>query len=156
MTFRGTGPGSLIAVDLNSDGRTDPGAGFAESSSIAVGESPVALTGEDLNEDGVPDIACELDGYLAAFINHSTPPFGLDFNHNSSPDECEALPRFHRGEPNSSGTTDIPDGIYLLSWLFTGGPEPAPPGPTDKPCGTDTDASGSPGDLGCEAYSACR
>ncbi len=59
-------------------------------------------------------------------------------------------------DANNDGTIDISDGIYILSWLFIGGPEPASPGPTGMPCGLDPDPPGSPGDLGCEAYSACH
>ena len=59
-------------------------------------------------------------------------------------------------DANNDGTIDISDGICLLSWLLTGGPEPAAPGPTEAPCGSDSDAPGSPGDLGCESYDSCR
>lgn len=58
-------------------------------------------------------------------------------------------------DANNDGTIDISDGISLLNWLFVGGPEPAAPGPTDRPCGVDPDAAGSPGDLGCGEYPTC-
>ena len=99
-------------------------------------------------------------------------------------------PTFHRGDPNTSGTTDISDGvtvfghlfvgspatipcresadtnndgavdisdgIYLLNWLFAGGADLVAPGSADEPCGEDPDASGSPGDLGCDDYPPCE
>jgi hypothetical protein len=60
-------------------------------------------------------------------------------------------------DPNNDGAINITDGIYILNYLFLGGPTPLPPGPPGKgtPCGTDTDAPGSPKDLGCEAYTRC-
>ena len=33
-------------------------------------------------------------------------------------------PRFHRGDPNDDGTANITDGIYILNFLFLGGPPP--------------------------------
>jgi PKD repeat protein len=33
-------------------------------------------------------------------------------------------PQFHRGDPNNDGTINITDGIYILNFLFLGGPEP--------------------------------
>jgi hypothetical protein len=59
-------------------------------------------------------------------------------------------------DANNDGAIDITDGIYALSWLFTGGPEPAAPGPTGTACGFDPDPAGSWGDLGCEVYTACQ
>jgi hypothetical protein len=37
---------------------------------------------------------------------------------------CERRTPFHRGDPNSSGTTDISDGIAVLSYLFLDGAAP--------------------------------
>ena len=58
-------------------------------------------------------------------------------------------------DANTDGIVDISDGISILERLFTGGPEPAAPGPTKSPCGIDPDPPGSPGDLGCESYIPC-
>ena len=33
-------------------------------------------------------------------------------------------PRFHRGDPNDDGQLNITDGIFVLNFLFLGGPEP--------------------------------
>jgi hypothetical protein len=60
-------------------------------------------------------------------------------------------------DPNNDKVVNITDGIYVLNYLFLGGPAPLPPGPPGKgvPCGPDTDAPGTPGDLGCEVYTKC-
>ena len=60
------------------------------------------------------------------------------------------------GDTNGDGTRDISDAVYLLAWLFTGGPEPVAPGPTSAPCGVDPDPAGSAGDLGCDVYAPCQ
>jgi hypothetical protein len=99
------------------------------------------------------------------------------------------VPIFHRGDPNNDGATNITDGIYILNFLFLGGPPPtckesadpnndgavnitdgiyvlnylflggvepvAPKAPGKGPCGPDTDAPGSPKDLGCATYTKC-
>ena len=46
---------------------------------------------------------------------------------------------------------------FLVSKQRPGGPTPASPGPPGKgaPCGPDTDAPGSDGDLGCDSYTKC-
>jgi hypothetical protein len=60
-------------------------------------------------------------------------------------------------DANNDKAVNITDGIYILNYLFLGGPAPASPGPPGKgdPCGPDTDAPGSPGDLGCDTYTKC-
>jgi len=60
-------------------------------------------------------------------------------------------------DANNDKGVNITDGIYILNYLFLGGPTPAAPGPPGKgePCGLDTDAPGSAGDLGCETYTKC-
>ncbi len=56
-------------------------------------------------------------------------------------------------DADNNNRVELTDGIRVLNFLFTGGPPPVDPGPTD--CGTDSDAPGSPGDLGCVEYEAC-
>jgi hypothetical protein len=58
-------------------------------------------------------------------------------------------------DPNDDGNTNITDGIYILNYLFLGGPSPLSPGPPGKgaPCGPDR--AGSPKDLGCLSYTRC-
>jgi hypothetical protein len=60
-------------------------------------------------------------------------------------------------DPNNDKAVNITDGIYVLNYLFLGGPAPTFPGPPGKgePCGLDTDAPGSAGDLGCDTYTKC-
>ena len=57
-------------------------------------------------------------------INQTTPPISDDLNLNGIPDECENP--FHRGDPNSSGMTDISDGIAIFGYLFLGNPATLP------------------------------
>ena len=47
----------------------------------------------------------------------------LDMDEDGVLDECERP--FHRGDPNSTGATDISDGVYILNYLFLGGAAPA-------------------------------
>lgn len=37
----------------------------------------------------------------------------------------EGRPRFHRGDPNDDGAVNITDGIFVLNYLFLGGPAPS-------------------------------
>ena len=93
-------------------------------------------------------------------------------------------PEFRRGDPNSDGSINITDGIYVLNYLFLGGPKPACQeaanpnddamvnitdgiyilnflflgGPAPVAPGPTTcgpDRDGSPTDLGCETYTKC-
>jgi len=57
------------------------------------------------------------------------------------------------GDANNDRSLDITDGIFVLSYLFLGGESPPAPGVAS--CGTDSDAEGSPGDLGCSLYTSC-
>lgn len=50
---------------------------------------------------------------------------------------------------------NITDEIYLLRFLFLGGPPPSSPGPTTARCGFDPEPRGSAGDLGCQVYEKC-
>jgi hypothetical protein len=54
---------------------------------------------------------------------------------------------------NDAAQMNITTGIYLLNFLFLGGPEPPSPGPAEKPCGPDPDES--PSNLGCDEYTKC-
>ena len=56
-------------------------------------------------------------------------------------------------DSNNDGSANITDPIFILNYLFLGGAAPASPGPTT--CGADTDALGSPGDMGCASYAKC-
>ena len=61
--------------------------------------------------------------------------------------------KFHRGDSNADGVMNITDGIFVLNFLFLGGPGPAAPGPPDSPCGPDPASSVI--DLGCTTYNPC-
>lgn len=56
---------------------------------------------------------------------------------------------------NNDGRIDLSDAIYILVYMFAGGPAPAQPGPPDTPCGFDTEGDGDPRHLGCRRYPAC-
>ncbi|MBN1441262.1 MAG: hypothetical protein JXA90_01070, partial [Planctomycetes bacterium] len=58
------------------------------------------------------------------------------------------LPCLRAGDSNGDGDLNISDPIYLLAYLFLGGPAPPPPFPE---CGA---APPPPGELTCEV-SAC-
>jgi hypothetical protein len=49
--------------------------------------------------------------------------------------ESDTRASFRRGDGNADGEVNITDGIFVLNFLFLGGPEPPAPGPTD--CGPD-------------------
>jgi hypothetical protein len=93
----------------------------------------------DPNGDGVEDLSDAVSIFAFLFLGGEEP-------------SC-----VESADPNNDANVDISDGIYLLADLFLGGPDPvAPGGPGQgQPCGEDTDAPGSAGDLGCEAYSHC-
>ena len=45
-----------------------------------------------------------------------------DINGDGVPDECVF---FQRGDGNADGQTDVSDAVFILSYLFTGGPTPS-------------------------------
>jgi hypothetical protein len=102
------------------------------------GKSPVTFHRGDPNSSGTIDISDAIAIFGFLFLGDTTPT-------------CK-----ESADSNNDGTIDISDGILLLSWLFLSAAEPVAPGPTGEPCGVDTDAPGSPGDLGCAAYAPCQ
>jgi hypothetical protein len=131
----GNHPYSLITADFNGDGKPDLAtmdtnevsvlinwgdATFADSLHFPFGSyNGGSLISIDLNGDGMPELIYSGLG-LTVLRNHTKQPYSLDLNHDGTPDECET--RFHRGDPNSSGTTDISDGIAIFGYLFLGNP----------------------------------
>ncbi|MGQ9591499.1 MAG: hypothetical protein ACUVYA_14545 [Planctomycetota bacterium] len=61
--------------------------------------------------------------------------------------------RVEAANANDDDSINITDGIFVLNYLFLGGPAPAPPGPPEEPCGPDP--QGSPTNLGCASYPHC-
>jgi len=148
---------SLVATDLNGDGRLDLAVANDGSDRVPVMLNAGGGLSTDLNHNGIPD-ECDTgfhrgdpDSSGEADISDAIIIFGYLF-----PGRPFTLSCLESADTNNDGTIDISDGIYLLSWLFTGGPEPAAPGPVGAPCGVDPDAAGSAGDLGCESYTACQ
>ncbi len=136
----GVMPASLLAVDLNFDAKLDLVVGNWLSADLYVylgnddgtfgGPSVFGwglslgtlgrIAAKDLDGDGRIDLAIEDAHGIAVFLNQTPPPHSRDVNRNGIPDECET--RFHRADPNSSGTTDISDGIAIFGFLFLGSP----------------------------------
>ena len=83
-------------------------------------------------------------------VNISTAILILNFLFS---DAVETLACEEAGDINNDGRINITDPVNLLNHLFGPQPPPAPPGLEN--CGPDPDASGAPGDLGCETYTTC-
>jgi len=156
-------PRSLAEADIDGDGDTDLGIVYQHASTqqqtllihrndgnwkfgifffpLSAGSS--ALSAQDLNDDGRPDLAVASLAKLSIFLNETRFAPSRDCNLNTAPDECdvasglsedrdangtsdecEGIP-FHRGDPNVDGTTDISDAIALLGFLFRGGAAPS-------------------------------
>jgi hypothetical protein len=86
------------------------------NASLDVGTPLIA----DLDGDGFLDLAATGSRGVSVLLNRTIAPRSRDSNHNGIPDECET--RFHRGDPNSSGMTDISDAIAIFGYLFLGEP----------------------------------
>jgi hypothetical protein len=102
---------TLLVGDLDQNGFLDIVAATpsAATRGVAIRLSKMSLISPgDCNRNGVPD-GCDL-----------TTGTSHDANANGIPDECETP--FHRGDPNSSGTTDISDAISIFGFLFLGTP----------------------------------
>jgi hypothetical protein len=135
------GPDYLVAADIDGDGKSDlatataqnvvvllnlGGGNFkvADSFPVGLGSLPRPIVAADLNGDGGPDLSTANGGpnNVSVLLNQTTPPFSLDVHQNGIPDECET--QFHRGDPNSDGTTNISDGLAIFDFLFLGGTAP--------------------------------
>jgi len=82
---------------------------------------PVAA---DFEGGGRIGIAVAAEVAVSVFFNRTAPPASRDLNHNAIPDECEPRTPFHRGDPNSSGMTDISDALTIFGYLFLGSDYP--------------------------------
>lgn len=68
----------------------------------------------------------------------------------------EAPPCREASDSDNDAQVSLTDAIVVLRYLFQQGEPPRSPGPPPEPCGPDPEAPGSPADLGCERYEACR
>jgi hypothetical protein len=66
---------------------------------------------QDCNLNGIPD-ECDITAGAA------------DANGDGVPDACQGTP-FHRGDPNTSGNSDLSDAIFVLNYLFANGEFPS-------------------------------
>ena len=188
-------PAPLFA-DLNGNGKPEvvtlewtPGriavraSVFVEGVSVTVDGSPGALAAADVDGDGLLDLIVGdlAGGTVEVILVRPTPPSSQDSNRDGIPDECAGLPRFIRGDANSDGEVDLADAVFLLLFLFGGGPAPGclaaadaantgglnlnsvivlleelfhgfPPRPPFSACGFDP----FPWGLGCWSYPPCR
>jgi hypothetical protein len=99
---------------------------------------------------GSPFVRGDLDGDGEATLADAIYVFAWKFTGEASPPACAEA-----ADANNDGAIDISDGISIFSFLFLGTAAPPPPGAPPAACGVDPDRPGSPGDLGCEAYSRC-
>ena len=65
---------------------------------------------QDCKGNGIPD-SCDISSGEA-----------LDENANGVPDECDV---FHRSDADDNGSLELTDAVFVLNWLFLGGPTPS-------------------------------
>ncbi len=134
-------PATLSVLRNRSDGAYDAGDLFLANAGI------LAIAAGDFDGDDRVDLAAATaPAAVLVYLNRTPPPHSADCNNNTIPDECDLAggsskdensngvpdecdapprPRFHRGDPNSSGTIDISDAISIFGFLFLGSPDPA-------------------------------
>lgn len=126
----------VVARVRTSTDETDEDNNLASIEVVVTSSSPrPTFKRGDANDDGQLGISDSLRLFNSLFLGGDLP-------------SCREA-----GDANNDGSLDITDGIFVLSYLFLGGQ--APPAPGGMSCGTDSDAEGSPGDQGCEAYTSC-
>lgn len=140
----------VLAADLDGDGSADLAlAGGVVSVARNLGrrrfEAPVAfpvgspaglLGALDLDNDGFLDLVsvhqgsldyfgcgCYRSASISVLINQARPPASIDADGDRIPDEC--IEGFRRGDSDSSGTTDLTDAIFTLTYLFLSGSAPS-------------------------------
>jgi hypothetical protein len=154
--FVGSQARSITTPDLNGD--LLPDLLVSNARGVVVLLNHGKSFSSDVNQNGVPD-ECDPGAFHRGDSNATGTTnisdciaiFGFLFFGHAPMLACK-----ESADADNDGTIDLTDGIFLLKWLFVGGPEPAAPGPTGVPCGLDPDLPGSPGDLGCESYDQCN
>ena len=134
------GPGTYTVVVSSEN------AGAAGAFSILVGEREVVevpsevFSRGDVNSNGTVDLTDAVTVLTYLFQGAARPG-------------C-----METADTNNDTRVDLTDAVFLLTYLFLGGELPAAPGPPGlgTGCGTDPDALGSPGNLGCESYTGCE
>jgi hypothetical protein len=113
-------PGKLSFLINRGDGT------FADQAVFSVQESPGTAVIADLDGDLDADLAVanQTSSTVTLLFNRSSPPASQDADRNGIPDECEGGGRFHRGDTDGDGRTDITDAVFLLVFAFLGGEAP--------------------------------
>lgn len=79
-----------------------------------------SMQSTDIEGDGDLDLLLlgpDTRGFVV-LRNESLAPTSRDADQDRVLDECLALVRFHRGDPNADGTTDVSDAVCILEMLF--------------------------------------
>jgi hypothetical protein len=109
--------------------KNDGGGGFGMPQEIlSFTETMYRFRAADVNGDGKMDFLITKEDSVELYLASQTLPlpFSQDVNGDGIPDECQILerPRFHRADPTGDGLEDISDPIFILQFLFLGGPAP--------------------------------
>ncbi len=86
------------------------------------GRDAYSVTLGDLTRDGLPDIATAHFNGVSILRNLSAAP-EPDVNDNGVLDICESI-RYERGDTDATGQIDLSDAVFVVSYLFLGGPKP--------------------------------
>lgn len=109
---------------------------------------------EDLDSNGIPD-ACEGAPFRRGDVNDDAQLTLLDgvniIRYQLFGDDQPTC--LDAANANGDARLDISDAIFILSFLFRGGPSLSPPGPPPGPCGPQP--AEAPRRFGCESYGSC-
>jgi hypothetical protein len=98
---------------------------FTGAPEIATGGHTITATAGDLDGDGFPDLAFTLpeSSGIGIVLNRSNPALSRDNDLDGIPDECEGAV-FRRADTDADGSLNLVDAVFLIQWLFKGGPAP--------------------------------